>query len=143
MKQNKRISGGTKKMTDKKIVGVKGETIASNFLKRKGFEIIERNYLKKCGEIDIVAKLKNEETLHFVEVKTVIRETHVQKRVDTFRPEENVHTRKRQRLKRTIAYFLAEHFGKREVSWQFDVLVVYLDSFEKSAKAVFMKNIIL
>ena len=39
---------------------------------KRGFKIIERNYLKKWGEIDIVA-VKNRK-YYFVEVKTVSRE---------------------------------------------------------------------
>jgi putative endonuclease len=45
-----------------------GEDIATNFLKKKGYQIIERNFRKGYGEIDIVATHQN--TLVFVEVKT-------------------------------------------------------------------------
>jgi putative endonuclease len=45
-----------------------GEDIASNFLKKKGFRIIDRNFRKGYGEIDIVATFQN--TLVFIEVKT-------------------------------------------------------------------------
>jgi putative endonuclease len=45
-----------------------GEEIATNYLKNKGYKIIERNFRKGYGEIDIVATFQN--TLIFVEVKT-------------------------------------------------------------------------
>lgn len=45
-----------------------GETIASNYLTKKGYKIIERNYRKGYGEIDIIAIHKN--ILVFLEVKT-------------------------------------------------------------------------
>jgi len=45
-----------------------GEEIATNHLKNKGYKIIERNFRKGYGEIDIIAIYKN--TLIFVEVKT-------------------------------------------------------------------------
>ncbi len=45
-----------------------GEDAAANFLLKKGYKIIERNFRKGYGEIDIIA-LKNG-ILIFVEVKT-------------------------------------------------------------------------
>lgn len=45
-----------------------GEEIATKFLKDKGYKIIERNFRKGYGEIDIIATFKD--TLVFVEVKT-------------------------------------------------------------------------
>ena len=45
-----------------------GEDIAVNYLKKKGYKIIERNFRKGYGEIDIIALKKN--VLVFVEVKT-------------------------------------------------------------------------
>lgn len=45
-----------------------GENLACDFLKKKGYKIIERNFRKGYGEIDIVATHNN--TLVFVEVKT-------------------------------------------------------------------------
>ena len=49
------------------IYGKKSEIIASEFLKEKGFKIIELNHKNKIGEIDIIAKDKD--YLVFVEVK--------------------------------------------------------------------------
>ena len=50
-----------------------GEDKACNFLQKKGFKIIERNFRKGYGEIDIIAidsSNQEEKTLVFVEVKT-------------------------------------------------------------------------
>ena len=49
-------------------IAIKGEELATEFLKRKGYKIIERNFRKGYGEIDIIATKKN--VLVFVEVKT-------------------------------------------------------------------------
>ena len=48
--------------------GKYGEDLAIELLKAKGFQIIQRNYRQKCGEVDIIAKDKK--TLVFIEVKT-------------------------------------------------------------------------
>ena len=47
-------------------LGRRGEALAEAFLKRKGYEILERNWKGKSGEIDIIAKHKK--TLVFAEV---------------------------------------------------------------------------
>ena len=59
-----KIFGKSKKLS----TGEEGERRAEKFLKKKGFRILQKNYLCKTGELDIVAK--EGETLVFVEVKT-------------------------------------------------------------------------
>ena len=49
-------------------VAIKGEELAAKFLNEKGYKIIERNFRKGYGEIDIIAVHKN--ILIFIEVKT-------------------------------------------------------------------------
>lgn len=49
-------------------IAVIGENLATEFLQKKGYKILERNFRKKYGEIDIVATHK--EFLVFIEVKT-------------------------------------------------------------------------
>ncbi len=51
-----------------KILGEKGEKAACQYLKRRGFDVIETNWTCGFGEVDIVAI--DEDTLVFVEVKT-------------------------------------------------------------------------
>ena len=55
-------------MSDKIKTGSKGENLAAEFLKQKGFEIVARNYRFKHAEIDLIIKRDN--WLIFVEVKT-------------------------------------------------------------------------
>lgn len=50
-------------------IGKKGEDIAADFLKKKGYTILERNYRKQYAEIDIIA-LSKDLVLVFIEVKT-------------------------------------------------------------------------
>ena len=51
-----------------KVKGNIGEQLATDFLKKAKYKILERNYRSVIGEIDIIAKDKN--TIVFVEVKT-------------------------------------------------------------------------
>lgn len=55
--------------TKKQTIGDLGEGIVCNYLKNKGFRIIERNYWKPWGELDIIAQ--KDGILHFIEVKAV------------------------------------------------------------------------
>jgi putative endonuclease len=47
--------------------GVKGEQIASGYLLKQGYKILDKNFAAKTGEIDIIAEISN--TIIFVEVK--------------------------------------------------------------------------
>ena len=129
-----------------KKTGNLGEDLACRFLVKHGFEIVDRNYLKKCGEIDIVAK--NKDKIHFVEVKSVSCEmiTDVSGETannDSFRPEDNVHPWKLQRLAKTIQIYLAEKNVSYETYWQFDVITVYIDKKRLISKVCMLENIVL
>lgn len=52
----------------KKKIGQWGEDLACVWLRRRGFEIVERNFYTPVGEIDIIAKTGDD--FYFVEVKT-------------------------------------------------------------------------
>ena len=55
-------------MSYNKAVGDLGENAAYKYLKKKHYRILERNFVSKYGEIDIIARHKKE--LIFIEVKT-------------------------------------------------------------------------
>ena len=55
-------------MGDKKQTGNYGEDLATQYLKKHGYKILERNYKNKLGEIDILARQKS--AIVVVEVKT-------------------------------------------------------------------------
>lgn len=123
-------------------IGRIGEETTCKFLVKRGFSIVERNYRKKWGEIDIIAR--NKDKLHFVEVKTVSRETVrdvSRETLDEYRPEENVHPKKLERLARTIQTYLLEKDYDGE--WQFDVIAVFLDMKRKEAKCHYIDNVVL
>ncbi len=125
-------------------IGETGENIAIKFLVKHGFSILERNYTKKWGEIDIIGE--KEDKIHFVEVKSVARGTLddvIRETSDRFRPEENMHPWKIKRMSRTIQTYIISKKIPENKKWQVDLLVVYLDLKNKKAKIKVVENIIL
>ena len=55
-------------MNAKQQLGRIGENLASEYLEKQGYLILERNFACRQGEIDIIAREKDE--IVFVEVKT-------------------------------------------------------------------------
>ena len=119
----------------KKKIGALGENMACRFLVKHGFRILDRNYSKKWGEIDIVAE--KDKIFRFIEVKSI-----VSYETNRYRPEENVHYQKLKRLSRVIQTYLLDKKVSYETEWQIDVLAVFLDLENKKAKFRFTENII-
>lgn len=131
------------KKQNNKLTGSLGEDLAVSFLKSKGFKILNRNYLKKWGEIDIVAR--EMDLVHFIEVKTVSYGTKAELNNavsrGTWRPEENVHDWKIKKISKAIESWLVENDYSGD--WQIDVLALRIVSCEKFASVKFIENIIL
>lgn len=90
-------------------LGQNGEEIAGDYLSKKGYRILHRNWnLHRGCELDIVAMKNNE--LHFVEVKT-------RRKADEFtgRPEEAVNKRKLINIQRAIAYYISYYHLTNEM----------------------------
>jgi putative endonuclease len=124
-------------------IGELGENVACNFLIKNGFSVLERNYTKKWGEIDIIAQKDNKR--YFIEVKSVSCKTLPDFLDDNSfvkRPEENMHISKIARLRRVVETYLISN-RKGNLDWQFDLLLVYLDLKQKKARVKKMENIIL
>ncbi len=123
--------------TEKRKLGDWGEEQACVFLMRQGLEIVERNYLRKWGELDVIARKGHK--LHFVEVKTV---SYVTSR--GYKPEDNLHPWKLKRLSRVIqTYLLGYSHVTREIDWQFDVITVYLDPKTGETRVEWLEDVIL
>jgi putative endonuclease len=124
-------------------IGEFGEDVSCDFLLKEGFSILERNYTKKWGEIDIVGEKDGK--LYFFEVKSVSRENldNVLHETDGYRPEDNMHPWKVKRLSRTIQTYLLERKVPENMDWQFDCLAVYLNMEKRIAKVKRIENVIL
>ena len=124
-----------RKLTEKRRLGDLGENIACSFLEKRGFEIIERNYLRKWGEIDIVTRKGG--VMRFIEVKSVVsRGTS-----DNYRPEENMHPGKLKRLARIMQTYLLEK--KLDCDWQLDLITVKIDQESRKARVEIIENVII
>lgn len=130
--------------TGKRKIGDVGEELVSRFLIKQGYKIIERNYLKKWGEIDIVAE--KEGVLHFVEVKSLTWKPSYAKASEgraEYLPEENIRLWKKQRMSRAIRTYFLDRKLSDETDFQIDIAAVFLDFEHKKAKIRILKNIIL
>ena len=141
-----------KTITEKRKTGNLGEDLACRFLMKRNYNVIERNYLKKCGEIDIIATKKG--ILHFIEVKAVSADyvsdkfnpknvSHETNPDGKFRPEDNVHEWKLQRITKTLQIYLIEKDVSPETPWQFDVITVYIDKKRLVSKVNMIENVVL
>ena len=134
MKQSLNKLEKVKKVTEKRRTGDIGEEIASRFLMKHGYQVIERNFLRKCGEIDIITK--KEGTYCFFEIKSVSCKTlHMEhhKGAESIRPEENLHSRKLGRLFRTIKFYLAENKIDPETEYKVGAIIVKIDRTHRKA----------
>jgi putative endonuclease len=120
-------------------IGKVGEDIACLFLKKNGYDIIDRNFTMPFGEIDIVAR--ENKVFHFIEVKTVTRENNSGYSINNGegRPEENVDYRKIKALSRTINVYLDEH--RYITNWTFDVIGITLNELTHNAQVNHMQNL--
>jgi putative endonuclease len=126
-------------------LGALGEKVAAKFLERKGYFIVDRNYSKKWGEIDIVAEKAGR--IYFVEVKSVSRKSYggkfEQGMANNYRPEDNMHPWKLKRLGRAIQTYLLGKYRKNEPEWQLDLACVFLDVEKRVGKVRYIENIVL
>lgn len=111
-------------------IGKKGEKIARQYLEREAYTIIETNFTAKQGEIDIIAKDKDE--IVFIEVKTRTNELYG-------KPIEAVNTQKQKHIINTAKYYLYAN-NLENVFVRFDVIEVFL--MENTSKINHIKQVI-
>jgi len=114
-------------------LGRLAEMLAEEFLKKRGFSILDRNFRKPWGEIDIVAK--NGNVMVFVEVKANRED------MPGFEPELRAGSTKLHRVARTAKTYLSSRHIGLETEWRVDVITVVFDKVRKTAKIKHFSNV--
>jgi len=110
------------------MTGRRGEAIAADYLKKHGYEILEKNFRCPLGEIDIIAR--DGQDLVFLEVKT-------RKSERLGYPEEAVDAKKQKKISRLASFYL--QMKNLNISRaRFDVVAVTLS--EASGEVKLIKN---
>jgi len=105
------------------------ENIALNFLKQEGLQLLDRNYLTKSGEIDLI--MQDRDTVAFIEVRA-------RSSIKSMHPVETIDTKKREHIIRTSLHYLQNQQGKLNNTYRFDVVI--LTGPVNSAKIEWIKN---
>ena len=107
-----------KRSYNKRQVGTEKENLAAEYLKKKGYFIIEKNYRVRQGEIDLVAK--DRDTLVFVEVK-------YRKNPASGFAAEAVGMAKQRKISRVSLSYLSEHGISPDTAIRYDVIAIDQD----------------
>lgn len=122
-------------------IGRTGEQVAANFLKDKGYAILDMNFKndsgRRLGEIDIIARDIAQNEIVFVEVKT----RDYAKYGGTL-PEENINAQKLRKLAKIATIYLRQK-NLENCAYRFDALSVWLDYGTRLAKIKHIPNIFL
>jgi putative endonuclease len=111
-------------------VGVLGEKLAKDFLRKRGYRILETNYRCPGGEVDIVARHKD--CLVFIEVRT-------KRSLEFGSPEESVTPAKMEKLRAVAAHYWQTHHGLPP-SWRIDMVAVEIDQEDKPRRIELIEN---
>jgi len=115
-------------MLDPYLLGQEGERLAADYLAKKGYHIVERNYRYHRNEIDIVAR--HGRTLCFIEVKT-------RSNAEKGHPSEAVTMRKQREIIKAAKAYLA-FSGEGDADCRFDVIAVRVERIEENSISSFV-----
>jgi len=119
---------------DTKELGNLGERIACEYLVKKGFKILGKNYRITFGEIDIIVRHKN--IIHFVEVKTIAGAG------NGFYPEEHVNYKKQRKLQHMAQIYLEKNNYKQDQPYQIDIIGIMANEITRNAKLHYFPNVV-
>ncbi|MEK7506696.1 MAG: YraN family protein [Patescibacteria group bacterium] len=119
---------------DTKELGFLAENIAARHLESKGYRVIERNFRKPWGEIDVIAA--KDGALYFVEVKANRQEF-----IGDFNPEVRVNPEKLSKIIKTAALYMTQETSAPKAEWQVDIISVTFNQSTKKAKIKHFKNV--
>lgn len=104
-------------------IGQVGEEIATDFLKKKGYKILDKNFKTKWGELDIVASHKK--AIIFVEVKTLIKKTNSE-----FLPEDEITFHKASQLQKMTQIYLSAKKLPLDIDQQIDIIAIEFNTID-------------
>jgi len=117
-------------VTQRRNTGILGEKFARDFLKKRGYRILETNYRCPQGEIDIVARHKD--SLVFIEVRTKTS-------LEFGSPEESITSTKRNRMRATAFHYQQVHSDLPQL-WRIDVVAIELNQKGKVSRIALIEN---
>lgn len=121
-------------MTKKSEIGEFGEEKAYEYLIKKGYKIIERNFRRSFGEIDIIAKAPDK-TLVFIEVKSMtdnnsaisqLADSAIHQPTDDLKPEDQMTKAKFKKVAKTAGFY-AGNFPEKvddKMGWRIDLITL-------------------
>ena len=99
-------------------IGRWGENLACKYLEQNNYKIIERNFLCRQGEIDIIAEDRNKKEVVFLEVKT-------RSNLKYGNPAEAVNKQKQKHIQQVAKYYIYKrNIGNLAI--RIDVIEVYI-----------------
>jgi len=108
-----------------KEIGALGEKMAENYLKEKGYQILDKNYFFRIegnprkGEIDVI--VQKDGIISFVEVKSLRDKRGM---VSQFSPEEKINFGKKRKLIKTAESWLMKKRISLNSKWQIDIIAI-------------------
>ena len=112
--------------------GILGEKLAGDFLRERGYEILETNYRSPYGEIDLIARHRG--YLVFIEVRT-------KKSREFGNPEESITQTKKEHLTATAWHYLESRENPPRM-WRIDAVAVELDRRNRALRIEIIENAI-
>lgn len=120
-------------------LGKLGERLTCEYLVNNGYNILGINHRITFGEIDIIARKKwrlfgkNDKTIHFVEVKTILGEK-------DFYPEDRVNDKKQKKLRQLALIWLQKQGFSQDYPYQIDVAGITVNSKTNMARLFYFFN---
>jgi putative endonuclease len=132
---------------DTKQLGNFGENIACKYLEKKGYKILDRNYVPSWlkgvnkKEVDVIAAKGG--IVYFVEVKTLAQKESALRQAQggAFAPEDKVNFQKRKKIIKVAECWLADKKYPPDTMWQVDIISIRVNTETKTAKIKHLENI--
>ncbi len=121
-------------MMDRRKIGSIGEDVSCEYLEKNGFRILERNFLTRHGEIDIIAE--NDRYIVFTEVKL---RTLGENTARFGRPALAVTKSKMKNIIYSAGIYISKNQTKKSI--RFDVIEVYAEETDKGTVRYRLKHL--